>query len=176
MEEIKMQTRTSFATSINANRAPALFTNYYCKELMKDKDVLDYGCGRYDTAEKAAREYAKSYFGIDRYNRPMSDWCIAHKKKYDVVTCANVLNVIDDLETRVDCIYDMIYNFGATDILISVYEGDGTGIGRESSPDCWQENRKTASYYTEIQIAIMRGDSICKVERKGKVWHIKRLN
>ena len=42
----------------------------------------------------------------------------------------------------------------AAAILITVYEGDGSGTGRQTAADSWQENRRTADYMDEIAAAL----------------------
>lgn len=42
----------------------------------------------------------------------------------------------------------------AAALLITVYEGDGSGIGRQTAADSWQENRRTADYMDEIAAAL----------------------
>ena len=39
-------------------------------------------------------------------------------------------------------------------LLITVYEGDGSGTGRQTAADSWQENRRTADYMDEIAAAL----------------------
>ena len=40
--------------------------------------------------------------------------------------------------------YDMLKPGGT--LYISVYEGNRSGIGKESKPGCWQENKKLKDY------------------------------
>lgn len=42
----------------------------------------------------------------------------------------------------------------AAALLITVYEGDGSGTGRQTAADSWQENRRTADYMDEIAAAL----------------------
>lgn len=42
----------------------------------------------------------------------------------------------------------------AAALLITVYEGDGSGTGRQTTADSWQENRRTADYMDEIAAAL----------------------
>lgn len=39
-------------------------------------------------------------------------------------------------------------------LLITIYEGDGSGTGRQTAADSWQENRRTADYMEEIAAAL----------------------
>lgn len=137
---------TSANTSIN-KRVPALFKMVDWKEGTVN---LDYGCGKYP-------EYARDYVtecgvlnvSYDPYNyRKTED--IYFRYSYDTITLSNVLNVIESEEERyrvlLDC-YTMLKGGGK--LYITVYEGDKSGIGRETKKDCWQENRETKDYIRE---------------------------
>ena len=39
----------------------------------------------------------------------------------------------------------------SSQILITVYEGNKSGVGKQTSADSWQENRCTADYVNEIK-------------------------
>jgi len=83
---------------------------------------------------------------------------------FDTATCHNVLNVIDDIDARLAVIqlcFAMTSIYGVA--YFSVYEGNKTGKGRISKKDCWQENRVTKDYMSEI------GQIFHDVERVGKL-------
>ena len=139
--------RTSANTSIN-KRVPALFKKVQWKEGTVN---LDYGCGKYP-------EYARDYvtargvvnMAYDPYNyRKTED--VWFKFRYDTVTLSNVLNVIESKEARrmvlLTCL-DVLKVGGK--LYITVYEGDKSGVGRETKKDCWQENRLLKEYAKEI--------------------------
>lgn len=139
--------RTSANTSIN-KRVPALFKKVQWEEGTVN---LDYGCGKYP-------EYARDYvtkrgvvnIAYDPYNyRKTED--VWFRFKYNTVTLSNVLNVIESKEARrmvlLTCL-DVLRDGGK--LYITVYEGDKSGVGRETKKDCWQENRPLKDYAKEI--------------------------
>lgn len=137
--------RTSANTSIN-KRVPAVFKKVDWQEGTIN---LDYGCGKYP-------EYATQYLAeqgvinvpYDPYNY-ITD--TPRDGYYDTVTLSNVLNVVEDFGERVRILQKCKWYLKRGGMLyITVYEGDGTGEGRETKPDCWQENRKLKSYYDEV--------------------------
>lgn len=58
----------------------------------------------------------------------------------------------------------------ADTVLITVYEGDRSGTGRQTAADSWQENRPTADYITEVAAALP-GWSVVRV---GKLIQARR--
>lgn len=52
----------------------------------------------------------------------------------------------------------------AAALLITVYEGDGSGTGRQTAADSWQENRRTADYMDEIS-AVLPGWNVARFGR-----------
>ena len=90
-----MQSVTSKATSINKTKLPAIYNkiDWDALQVLRGRNVLDYGCGRYTDHVKAFVESKGfTYTGYDPYWKQDFDW----SKHYDVVICSNVLNVIDD--------------------------------------------------------------------------------
>lgn len=131
---------------------------------------LDYGGGKYDKGtEYLWVNHSVINLVYDPYNRPyihnedVKKFVKAHGGA-DTVTCANVLNVIADPMERYEVLLDISKNLKLDGkAYFTVYEGDGSGVGRVTKPDCWQENRPTASYIPEIQQAFNT------VYRMGKV-------
>lgn len=158
--------RTSANTSIN-KRVPAVFKKVDWKEGTFN---LDYGCGKYP-------EYARDYlaernvydYGYDPYNYPEGKENLVCNY-YDTATLSNVLNVVESFAERVNILRN-IHNclvYGGK-LYITVYEGDRSGIGRETKEDCWQENRKLNSYYDEVSevfyggyVRIKNGVMVCE--------------
>lgn len=147
------QTRTSAATSINSTRLPAVYNRF---QFTPGTVVLDYGCGRYTDHIKKALPGCM-YLPVDPYNQPqeVNDNSAAllhlvtlfHRCPVTVV-CSNVLNVIDDAET-VQAIANKLTEIAigtGGKALVTVYEGDRTGTGRETGPDQWQRNERTRDY------------------------------
>ena len=144
---------TSANTSVNKNRVPTLFKHVHWEPGTIN---VDYGAGKYDTATRYLAGFAVMNLCIDPYNLPQKEnawieWWIHCRGGADTVTCSNVLNVIQDEKERYKCIWKCweMLKYGGT-AYFKVYEGDGSGIGRQTGPDQWQENRKTDSYISEI--------------------------
>lgn len=159
--------RTSANTSIN-QRVPALFKKVQWKEGTVN---LDYGCGKYP-------EYARDYVtargvlnvSYDPYNyRKTED--IYSRFKYDTITLSNVLNVIESEDTRclvlLECFW-LLKKGGK--LYITVYEGDKSRVGRETKPDCWQENRPLRSYAKEV----VRAYDGAKIKIKNGVMEVTK--
>lgn len=148
-----MQKFTSSATSINRSKLPAV----YGKTTFTAPFVLDYGCGKYiDHIRKHITEQGHELFPYDPYNQPKHVnnatidriiHCFANRIPLDVV-CSNVLNVIDDdavvygiadqIQTIVDGTHGTAY--------ITVYEGDRSGVGRQTGDDQYQRNEPLRNY------------------------------
>ena len=162
------QTFTSRQTSINSGKAPAIYGMKRAIDTMTGKNVIDIGGGRFDTAKEAARKYSAVVSIYDPYNRSE-----AHNREviggaYDVAVISNVLNVIDSEAARRDVV--QLAGSKADTVLITVYEGDKSGNGRQTAADSWQENRSTADYITEIAAALPSWN----VQRFGKLIQARR--
>lgn len=143
--------RNTMNTAVNTTKVPSIL-----RELsFSGKLVFDYGCGRcsdlvkkhaYDNGAVEYRRYDK-YWNIGR--KPS----IAEYRIYDLVICANVLNVIENPIERYEVLKDLsslISGAKGATVAIQIYEGDKSGIGRETSKG-YQLNRKRADYYNEIR-------------------------
>ena len=133
-----MQKYTSKNTSINSKKIPALFGKFS----FEGKSVLDYGCGKYP---EIIREYVEGcsgkYFGYDPYNLGNE---IPKGQTFDVVTISNVLNVIQEDEVIESIIREAMKL--ASTAIVSIYEGDKSGIGRMTKKDCYQRNQNRDWY------------------------------
>lgn len=142
--------------------------------LFKDKNVLfgdvniDIGGGKYDLATEFLAERGTQNLVFDPYNRGETtnratlDF-LRDGSRADTATNANVLNVIAEAPARANVILEMAKAIKPDGkAYFMVYEGDGSGVGRETSAG-WQNNRKTADYVDEIKRYF---DS---VERRGKL-------
>lgn len=143
-----MQKISSANTSIN-RRLPRLYG-----QLPKDVrncQMLDYGCGKYpEYVRQWGEERGIAVTSYDKYNYPSDDWFKPYG--YDVITCSNVLNVVNSHKIRLnilkDC-YECLRVYGK--LYLTVYEGDRTGKGKVTKSDCWQENRKLSDYLDEVR-------------------------
>lgn len=142
--------------------------------LFKDKNVqfgdvnIDIGGGKYDLATEFLAERGTRNLVFDPYNRGEAtnratlDF-LRDGSRADTATNANVLNVIAEAPARANVILEMAKAIKPDGkAYFMVYEGDGSGVGRETSAG-WQNNRKTADYMDEIKRYF---DS---VERRGKL-------
>lgn len=159
------QNYTSANTSINSTKLPMVYTNKTAIEIIKGKKVLDVGGGKFDNAIEYCKTLGTELQVYDKYNRTEEhNSKVLVGQQYDVAIISNVLNVIDERCSRKDVV--QLASVRADIVLITVYEGDGTGVGRPTKKDCWQENRKTESYIDEIKSFL--GDK-WNVTRKGKL-------
>lgn len=166
MEEAESTTEqkyTSAATSINSTKLPAVYTSKaFLEEIGKAASVSDFGAGKFDNAEKYVFDtFGKVVYCYDKYNRTEAENADTLSRFSDLGIISNVLNVIDNAEARKNLL--KLAREHAATVLITVYEGDGSGKGRPTKEDCWQENRKLASYIPEV-LAVFQ-----TVERKGAV-------
>lgn len=142
------QKHTSQNTSINSAKLPAIYTKMAAK--MENKIFVDYGCGKYtDHLEKFADAHDGYVLFYDPYNQPctVNDKTKAIAKRHaDFAICSNVLNVIDDDGAVYECIRRAVA-LGRGEAWFTVYEGDRTGIGRETqNGQSWQRNLKLSAY------------------------------
>lgn len=117
---------------------------------------LDLGGGKFDEATEYLAKKGVTNLVFDPVNRDaehnMRIFEAVKNGGVDTVTCNNVLNVIAEPAARDNVILQAAKALkpGGT-AYFTVYEGDGTGTGRQSQADAWQENRKTADYLDEIK-------------------------
>jgi len=117
---------------------------------------LDLGGGKFDEATKFLAEKGVTNLVFDPVNRNAE-----HNRRIfeevknggvDTVTCNNVLNVIAEPAARDNVILQAAKALKPDGTAyFTVYEGDGSGAGRQSQADAWQENRKTADYLEEVK-------------------------
>lgn len=143
------QTITSSGTSVN--QIPRL---YRLVEFSPGDTVLDYGCGRYFYDRGNVHDILTSMkvesMGYDPYNQSSEtnlrsiSW--ARHTDLTYITCCNVLNVINSDESIEDLLIS-IHDLMSYDTyaLFTVYEGDHSGVGKETSHG-YQRNAKAASY------------------------------
>lgn len=143
---------TSKQTSINSTKAPAVYSMKRAVNVMTGKTVVDIGGGRFDTAAEAARVYGAAVSIYDPFNRTPEHNAAVLAGSYDVAVISNVLNAIDSEAARGDVV--RLAATKAAALLITIYEGDRSGTGRQTAADSWQENRRTADYMDEIAAAL----------------------
>ena len=128
---------TSRGTSVNTRKIPAIFSKIDCSQ-----SIFDWGCGK---APEIIRAHVKShggtYYGYDPYN---SVGTFPNGKVFDLVTFSNVLNVIAEDEIVLEEVRAALAL--APTVAIAVYEGNRSGVGRQSKADCYQRNQPLGWY------------------------------
>lgn len=162
-----MQAFTSANTSVNRSRLPAV----YRRATFPSRMVMDYGCGKYiDHIREHVLSLHKAYLPYDPFNQPKEENAstatlvcnaMALHVPLDVV-CSNVLNVIDsDGEVSRICHYieEIVTATGGT-AFVTVYEGDRSGIGRQTGKDSYQRNAQLDDYLRFFHHPTIRNNMI----------------
>lgn len=169
MKANERQRFTSADTSINKDKLPAIYSK---ADIPAGAVVVDYGCGKY-TGHLKSKAVANgwTWYGFDPYNRtpeenrPAADAMTAGKADY--IICSNVLNVIDS-DTAMQEVIDTVAGNAGRAAIFTVYEGDRSGIGRQTGPDQYQRNEKRRAYADRMQAAGYN------VKRRGDLIIVKR--
>ena len=164
--ETTEQEFSSKDTSINSSKLPAI---YKLVNFPKGSVVLDFGGGRYDNGVEYLNSIGCEGYVYDPYNRTSEHnsevvKAIRANGGADIVLNSNVLNVIKEAAARrtvLKNIKKLVKPSGK--VYITVYEGNGSGQGKQSKADSFQLNRKTADYLEEIQ------EVFPDATRKGKL-------
>ena len=145
------QNFTSKGTSINCSKLPRA----YRFPVPSDSVVVDYGCGRYtEHLQRSAIERGWTWYGFDPFNRtdaengPAVD--VLQSRSADYVICSNVLNVIDS-DAAVNDVIRTATDAARIAAIFTVYEGNGTGTGKQTGRDSFQRNEKRAAYVSRIE-------------------------
>lgn len=166
---MKEQLHTSAPTSINATRLPRAYkVAMNMADMRADiRTMLDYGCGRYtDHLTTCASMHALTWAGYDPFNYPTN----IDGQTFDMIVCANVLNVIDSDDVILDILHKIASHMRPGGVaVITVYEGDKSGVGRETMQDCYQRNAKMKDYIQYLNrifgcINIVNGAFICAID------------
>lgn len=177
------QTYSSAATSINSTKLPAIYNRLTDSAYLWASSYLDFGCGRYtqhiadhvatkayevaQTAPRECRGHMGIWHGYDAYNQTEEENDVeleafrAESEFYNqLVICSNVLNVIDSEEV-IAWIAARLMAWADTGaaVMVTVYEGDKSGIGRPTKADCYQRNEKIVNYlkYFDKSFTIKKG-------------------
>jgi hypothetical protein len=150
--------------SINSSKVPAVFN---AVDWVKGTINADIGGGKFNTATSFLSKKGVKNVIFDPHTRdPEANRKAAaqlRNGKADTATVSNVLNVIKSGGDRAEVIRTAANAVGGDGVAyFSVYEGDGSGKGTETSKG-WQENRGLDSYVSEIK------KHFSNVERKGSV-------
>lgn len=154
-----MQQYSSKDTSLNQIPKLAKFL-----EITNETVLLDYGCGGYSKFQKLVEEKGGKFYGFDPFWKSEEENEIAMKCNPTIVTCANVLNVIQE-ETIIDNIVRIVSNFNC-EVIFQVYEGNKTNMGSITKKG-YQRNEKANCY---MEYFTKYFDNVVK---KGNVFFCK---
>ena len=166
------QNFTSAATAVNgkAGKLPAIYKKINLDGLC----ILDIGCGaEVSHIRSFCKKSGAKWYGIDPYNRTdsqnrynFSEWKKAAESGAEtLVVSSNVLNVIDDERVIKGAVNAITVNGGA--YVVTVYEGNGSGVGKQTGVDQWQRNEKLKEY--------LKYFSANAVIRKGAITNVPEL-
>ena len=162
-----MQEFSSKNTSTNYAKLPAIYGKVNWN-LFKEMLVFDYGCGN-PTTQKNIRTFLKekevNYKGFDLYWHS-DDFSNIHKS--DLVICANLLCVIKE-NSIVQKIINLILATNKP-FIIQIYEGNKSGIGKQTGVDQYQRNLKTKDYlncfdWKGVDVIVYKG---CIIRERDK--------
>lgn len=168
------QSVTSKNTSINGSKLPKVFRLVESKYGWEPATTnLDIGGGRYDNASDFLSNLGVTNLIFDPFNRDVTHnnnvmKKVGHKKA-DTVTLSNVLCVIPEKDIQnqlIQMAYENLKPYGI--LYLTIYEGDGQGVGRMTGNDQWQEHRKLADYRGQVESVFGR----CEI-RYGMIRAIK---
>lgn len=164
---------TSASTSINT------VNKVYTKcEFKRGSKVLDWGGGEYDTNKQYMAKKGVDVGVFDPFNRS-NEHNMKILERYmlpNYIVCSNVLNVIKEESIVIDVLKKLrLYSRPGTTIYIAIYEGDRSGVGRQSKKDSWQRNEKAGAYkgIIETVFGVSEGNAI--VSKKENIFTIKIL-
>lgn len=133
------------------NQVPKLH-KWLIKKQIRPCTVVDYGAGKYNKGVDFLKSYGFQVLAYDKYNRPMNENIVA--KSYmdsynvDLIACANVLNVCNEEERQ--GIYGDLRD-RLCPVLFTVYEGDKSGLAKETKRGTIQQNKRLQHYIDELR-------------------------
>ena len=137
---------SSAMTSINSKKLPAVYHKINWEKLNPGFKILDWGSGRFiDHISNFIKEKGGNYYPYDPYWIDKEHNIMAKKLQPDIIISANVLNVIKEEEV-IRFIIRTLLNYNCP-VVFSIYEGDKSGIGRETKKGCWQRNEVFKPYF-----------------------------
>lgn len=172
------QKYSSRCTDVNSKsgKIPHLFTAMgKYEKFFSGAKILDLGCGREIShiQQFLAGKGGKGYYPYDPYNQPnYVNSASLNAGPFDIVVMSNVLNVIDSKKARIGLILLAIQNVMVGGrILISVYEGDRSGVlAVNEKRDSCQLNQPMVFYIEECLEAVkLIRDYDFKIQKIGKI-------
>lgn len=118
---------------------------------------LDIGGGKYDHGVRFLKGHGVESHVLDPYNRPKEHnekvtSLVKQRGGADTVTLFNVLNTIKEPEIHQQVLQNAHGHLKAGGSLwLSVYEGNKSGVGRQSKSDAWQRNERLGSYLETVR-------------------------
>ena len=148
---------TSAATSINKSKLPKGYSAVGKHIGWKEGTThLDIGGGRFDNAVDHLKKFGVNGFVYDPYNRSeehnQNALQNAGNGQAHTVSLFNVLNVIQEPEHHVEALklaHNSLRPNG--ELYIGVYEGDKSGVGKQTGKDSYQRNEKLETYLPTVQ-------------------------
>ena len=148
---------SSAATSINKSKLPEAYTTIHKKfGWTPETTHIDIGGGKFDNAVEFLGKMGVKAHVYDPYNRSEEHNAKVMKEVgeggADSASLFNVLNVIKEPEYRHEALqtaHSTLKPGGK--IFISIYEGDRSGVGKQTKKDSWQNNMTTAAHLPEVQ-------------------------
>ena len=143
------QNYSSMDTSINSRKAPAIYNKLNKLGLMNNATIIDYGCGKYTSLlrETAMKMGAKEIKFFDPFNIPelenFETKVFALYNDVDIVIMSNVINVIDTDSSVEEAVINALSLSKYNTVYITVYQGNKSGLGKQTKPDCYQRNMTT---------------------------------
>ena len=117
---------------------------------------FDNGGGASDKAQEYLDKFGAINLVYDPYNRTNGHnrevLARVRETPADTSTISNVLNIIKEPEVRMDVMLRSKHCVRPGGIIyVWCYEGDESGVGRETLEDSWQTNMKLKAYLPEVQ-------------------------
>lgn len=148
-----VQEFNSADTSINSGKLPTVYGKL---EFPAGCTALNYGGGKFNNTIDFGKVNGFTDLVFDPFNRTV-EWnsrviATVYKNGVNLAILSNVLNVIKEATVR-GFVLDVLANTLGENkpLFVTVYEGDRTGNGRQTSKSAWQENRKLKEYTVEVK-------------------------
>lgn len=154
-----IQEYSSAKTAVNGKQGklPMIFKHI---DFPENAVVLDYGGGD-QAAWNLAQDYLNDFKSTEliydpfnqteEHNQNVIGIC-ENQGGADIAICSNVLNVVKEIEIRTNILKHIKQLMKPNSpIYITVYEGDGKGIGKPTQNNqSYQNNKKTEDYLEEV--------------------------
>jgi len=166
----KNQEFTAADTSINQTKPPATFGSLADRKVVEFVEGginADIGGGKFDNgSELLAEKFNVTNYVYDPFNRNPDHNALAvdaiRDGKADTATVNNVLNVVQEPSARDQVIKQAANAIGPDGTAyFLIFEGDKTGVGKETGGNKYQNNQKAEFYKPELEAVFD------KVERKA---------